>query len=168
MAYDAFIYFEGGKVAIEGETADAKMKEKKAIQIYSFSWGMSNPTTVSHGGGMSAAKVSLSGLNLMKRVDSASAALNTCCAGGHHIDKATLVLRKAGGDNALEYLKYTLEEVYVESIQISGSSGGDDYPTEAVSLAFGKVSMEYTKQKTDGTADGGAKTFSWDQRANTK
>jgi type VI secretion system secreted protein Hcp len=167
MAYDAYLYFEGGTPAVEGETADHTYAAKKAISIYSFSWGISNPTTVGHGGGMSAGKASISSLNIMKRVDTASAALCLLCASGGHLPKAYLVLRKAGGNTQLEYLKYTLEEVYVESVQFSGSSGGDDYPTESVSLAFGKITMEYSKQKPDGTGEP-AKTFNWDQRTNQK
>lgn len=166
MAYDAFLHFEGGSPEVKGETADDIMKAKNAIQIFSFSWGMSNPTTVGMGGGMSAGKVSLSSLSIMKRVDSASPALNTLCASGGHLPKGILTIRKAGGAKQLEYLTYTIESVYVESVQISGSSGGDDYPTESVSFAFGKVTQAYTKQKSDGTADGGAISFSWDQQAN--
>lgn len=168
MAYDAYLYFEpGGTPAVEGETADHTYAAKKAIQVYSFSWGISNPTTVGHGGGMSAGKASMSSLNIMKRVDTASAALCLLCASGGHQAKAYLVLRKAGGNTQLEYLKFTLEEVFVDSVQLSGSSGGDDYPTESVSLAFGKVTLEYSKQKPDGTGEP-AKTFNWDQRTNQK
>ena len=167
MAYDAYLYFEGGSPAVEGETADHAYAAKKAISIYSFSWGISNPTTVGHGGGMSAGKASMSSLNVMKRVDTATHSLALLCANGGHMPKAILVLRKAGGNTQLEYLKFTLEEVYVESLQMSGSGGGDDYPTESVSLAFGKVTMEYSKQKPDGTGEP-AKTFNWDQRTNQK
>jgi len=167
MAYDAFLYFEGGNPAVEGETADHAMAAKKAMQIYSFSWGISNPTTVGHGGGMSAGKASISSLNVMKRVDTASHALALMCVSGVHANKAYMILRKAGGNAPLEYLKFILEEVYVESLQVSGSSGGDDYPTESLSLAFGKITMAYSKQKQDGTGEP-AKTFNWDQRTNAK
>ena len=37
----------------------------------------------------------------------------------------------------------------VESIQWSGSSGGDDTPTESVSFAFAKVKVTYSKQEFD-------------------
>ena len=41
------------------------------------------------------------------------------------------------------FLIYEFETVMVESIQWSGSSGGDDTPTESVSLAFAKVTITY-------------------------
>lgn len=170
MAYDAFLYFDPGEaIKIEGETGDSKMKEKKAIQVYSFSWGLSNPTSGGHGSGMAAGKVSLSSLTIMKRVDTASAALQTMCATGAHTTKdAFLVIRKSGGtvkDSQLPYLVYTLDEVFVESYSISGSGGGDDYPTESVSFAIGKVTFEYKMQKSDGSLDA-AKNFSWNQVTN--
>ena len=44
------------------------------------------------------------------------------------------------------YLQYDFTDVMVESIQWSGSSGGDDTPTESVSFAFAKVKITYNKQ----------------------
>jgi type VI secretion system secreted protein Hcp len=168
MAFDAFIFFEDAKTPIEGETKDSTYSPKKASEIFSFSFGLSNPTQVGLGSGMSAGKASYSSLNIMKRMDAGSIALTNACATGGHIEKATMVVRKAGGEKPLEYIKYLLEGVFVESIQYSGSSGGDDYPTESVALAFGKITIEYTKQKDDGTADGGALTFSRNLLENTK
>ena len=43
------------------------------------------------------------------------------------------------------FLKYTFTDVMVESVQWSGSTGGDDTPTESVSLAFAKVAIEYSE-----------------------
>jgi type VI secretion system secreted protein Hcp len=42
----------------------------------------------------------------------------------------------------------------IESVQWSGSTGGDDTPTESVSIAFGKVSLGYAKQKKEGGVEG--------------
>lgn len=167
MAYDAFLTFDpGDAVKVEGETSDSVYGPKKAIAIYSFSWGLSNPSTGGHGGGMSAGKVSVGPLSIMKRVDTASAALASLCSTGGHQSKATLTVRKAGGKvGQVEYLVYTLGEIFVESYQISGSSGGDDYPTESVTLACGQISFDYKMQKTDGTLDA-AKHFGWDQTTN--
>ena len=41
-----------------------------------------------------------------------------------------MVLRKAGGAQNI-YMEYDFEEVFVESVQVSGSSGGDDSPAES-------------------------------------
>ena len=106
MAYDAFMWLEGGSPPANGETTDSKYKDKKAFEIYSFSFGASNPTTIgSASTGSGAGKVSISSFNIMKKSDSASPSLFTNCCNGEHFDKGHVVLRKAGG-TALEYLKY--------------------------------------------------------------
>lgn len=157
MAFDAFLKIKG----VDGE-ATAKGYEK-SIELYSFSWGASNPTTIGMGSGGGAGKVSLSSFNIMKRTDVASAPLFTKCCTGDHMPEVTVVLRKAGGSSPLEYLTYKFTEVYVDSIQWSGSSGGDDTPSESVSLTFAKVEITYKSQDEKG----GAKTTigaAWDLR----
>ncbi|BAH40914.1 MAG TPA: Hcp1 family type VI secretion system effector [Gemmatimonas aurantiaca] len=157
MAFDTFLKLAG----IDGEST-AKGFEKQ-MEIYSFSWGASNPTTIGSGStGISAGKVSVSSFNVMKKTETASAKVFAACATGKHIATAEVVLRKAGGDAGQNpFLKYKFTDVMVESIQWSGSSGGDDTPTESLSFAFGKVEIEYLKQEKDGklTVAGQA---SWD------
>ena len=158
MAFDTFLELTG----IEGE-ATAKGFEKK-IEIYSFSWGASNPTTVSSGAtGLSAGKVSISSFNIMKKTEKSSPKLFTACCAGKHIDKAIVTMRKAAGDAGQKaFLVYTFENVMVESIQWSGSTGGDDTPTESVSLAFAKVSISYQQQDSKGGSVGNPVDASWD------
>jgi type VI secretion system secreted protein Hcp len=166
MAYDAFMWVKGGTgPKAEGESTDDKFKADKAFEIYSFSWGASNPVTIgSATGGAGGGKVSISSFNVMKKSDSASPNLFLACCQGAHYDEAHVVLRKAGG-TALEYLKYDFTEVFVESIQWSGSSGGDDTPTESVSFAFAKVDISYTPQIGKGAA-GTMIPASWDVTKN--
>jgi type VI secretion system secreted protein Hcp len=159
VAYDAFLKVDG----IAGE-ATAK-KFEGAIDIYSFSLGASNPVTTV-GSGFGAGKVSLSSFNLMKKTEKASAPLFNACCSGQHIAKASVHLRKAGGEQT-EFLTYTFGDVMVESIQWSGSSGGDDTPTESVSLAFAKIEIKYMPQDAKGAASGGV-IGSWDLKAVTK
>lgn len=160
MAYDAFLKIEG----VDGEST--RDKHEGEIEILSFSWGVSNPTTIGTGSGAGAGRASLTSFNVMKKSDKASPKLFQHCAQGKHFPKATVVFRAAGGENSLEYLKYEFEEVFVESVQWSGSSGGDDRPTESLSLAFGKVEVTYTPQTAAG--DPGAPVVaSWDQRTRT-
>lgn len=149
MAFDTFMLPDG----VPGESTDDK--HAGWIEIYSFSWGASNPVTVGSGtGGMSGGKVSISSFNVMKKTDKASPTLFDYCCRGEHIKKVDVILRKSGG-TALEYLTYNFEEVMVESIQWSGSTGGDDAPTESLSLAFGKVTVTYVPQ--DKAGKGGTK-----------
>jgi type VI secretion system secreted protein Hcp len=173
MAFDTFMYFTGtgvgpnGSITMAGETTDTVYAAKKAFEIYSFSWGASNPVTIGSGTtGTGGGKVSISSFNIMKKSDSASPLLFTSCSSGVHFPLATVVMRKSGGTKAV-YLTYTFTEVYVESVQWSGSSGGDDTPTESVSFAFQSVNINYWPQTTTGGAASTPINGSWDVTTNT-
>jgi len=143
MAFDTFL--DLGK-DIPGESTATGFEGK--IEIYSFSWGASNPTTIGSGStGIAGGKVSISSFNVMKKTDKASALLFQRCCEGQHVDTVIVTMRKAGGTAGQQnFLIYTFTGVMVESIQWSGSSGGDDSPTESLSLAFSKVKIEYFQQ----------------------
>jgi len=146
---------------IEGEST-AKGNEKQ-IAIESFSWGASNPTTIGPAsGGIGTGRVSISSFNIMKRQDSSSPELFDHCCSGEHIDKAWLYVRKQGKEQGV-FHELEFEELVVESIQWSGSGGGDDVPTESVSLAFAKVTFGFAKQKPQGGMDA-MKRKIWDLR----
>jgi type VI secretion system secreted protein Hcp len=160
MAFDTFLKISGPD--LKGE-ATAKGFEGQ-IEIFSFSWGASNPTTIGSGPkGLSGGKVSISSFNVMKKTEASSAALFNACATGEHYDEALVTMRKAGGKAGQQtFLTYKFSDVMVESIQWSGSSGGDDTPTESLSLAFAKVEITYFEQdsKTGGVKKAGQ--ASWD------
>jgi len=163
MAFDTFIKLDGGSTAVDGESTRTGFE--KWIEIFSFSWGASNPTTVSAGAtGLSAGKVSISSFNVMKKSESSSPHLFAACCVGTHFPKMTAIMNKASGDKdkGLKFLTYTFTDVMVESVQWSGSSGGDDTPTESVSFAFAKVEIMYQQQSTE--KGGQAKNIgaSWD------
>ena len=95
MAFDTFLFLEG----IDGESTaviESPPLPNKAFEIFSWSFGASNPSTVGSGkGGLSAGKVSVSTFNVMKKTENASAQLflNSCT--GQHIEKGTIIMRKA-------------------------------------------------------------------------
>lgn len=145
MAFDTFLDIK----EVPGESTAAGMEKK--IEILSWSWGASSPITIgSAAGGASASKVSISSFNIMKHGDAASTKLFQACCKGDHFPSAIVSMRKATGTNQDIFLKYTFSEVFVESVQWSASSGGDDKPTESVSFAFGKVEIAYSTQGKDG------------------
>jgi type VI secretion system secreted protein Hcp len=165
MAFDAFIKFDKGSKIAGESSADGYAD---ASDILSFSWGATNPTTVGSGStGLTGGKVQLSSFNIMKKTDKASAALFQHCCDGKHIAQAVVELRKATGDGGGQktFLKYTFHKLMVESIQWSGSGGGDDTPTESVSLAFSKVEIEYSAQDTLKGTLGVVGQASWDVAA---
>ena len=147
---------------IQGESQDDKHKDE--IEVLSWSWGVSQSGTIVHGGGGGAGRASFQDFNFTHSVDKASPVLMTACATGEHIKDATITVRKAGGDEQ-EYLVIQMTEVLVTSVSTSGSEG--DTPMEAVALAFAKVDLEYTPQKSDGSLDAGVH-FTYDLRVNRK
>jgi len=159
MAFDTYIKID----TVDGEATQSN--HEKWIEIYSFSWGASNPTTVSSGAtGLSAGKVSVSSFNVMKKTETSSAPLFAACCAGQHYATATVEMSKATGTSGQQqvFLKYDFTDVMVESVQWSGSSGGDDTPTESVSFAFGKVAITYSKQDEATGAMSPAGNASWD------
>jgi type VI secretion system secreted protein Hcp len=167
MAFDTYLKITSPDVAGEATASD----HEGWIEIYSFSWGASNPTTIGSGTtGLAAGKVSISSFNIMKKTEASSCPLFAACCAGQHFKEAVVDMRKATGTDGQQqtFLKYTFSDVMVESIQWSGSSGGDDSPTESVSLAFAKVAIEYSKQDTEAGGMTPAGNASWDLTKVTK
>jgi type VI secretion system secreted protein Hcp len=165
MAFDTYLLIDGGSTVKGEATAGGLTPATGWTEIYSFSLGASNPTTVgTSSGGLSGGKVSVSSFNLMKKTDNCSPQLFSACCNGQHYKTSQVVCRKATGSSGKQqtFLKYDFTDVMVESIQWSGSSGGDDTPTESVSFAFGKIEIQYYTQDTaTGTMKAG-NVGSWD------
>ena len=157
MAVDMFIKIGD----IKGESADDKHSE--SIDVLAWSWGLMQNGTTHMGTGGGAGKVAVQDLSLTKYVDASSHALILACCKGTHYAKATLTVRKAG-DDPLEYIKITMEDLIITSVS-TGGSGGEDRLTENVALNFAKVKFEYDAQAKKG-AGTGAKTAAWDIAAN--
>jgi type VI secretion system secreted protein Hcp len=156
---DMFLKIDG----IEGESPDDKHKNE--IQLLSFSWGATQPGSAAHGGGGGVGKVQIHDFQFSKYFDKSSPKLFEACAVGKHTPTVTMVCRKAGGTQQ-EYLKVTLKEVIVSSIQESGS-GGDSLPTESVTLNFSHIEVEYKPQDEKGGL-GGVVKAGWDLKKNVK
>ncbi len=159
MAFDTHLKIDG----VDGESA-AKGMEKQ-IEVFSFSWGVTNSVNV-YGAGHGGGKSSFSSLSIMKKVDKASSVLMKLCATGAHKPTAVLTLRKASGEGGQQvaFVVITLTSAYVESVQLSGSSGGDDTPTESVSIVFEQIKFEYSTQDAKGVM---AKAASFDYNIKT-
>lgn len=161
MAVDMFLKIE--EPEIKGESLDDKHKDE--IDVLAWSWGLSNSGNAQMGGGAGAGKVNVQDLSITKYLDKSTTELfKSTCDGTHH-KTVTLTVRKAG-TTPVEYLKITMTEVLISSLS-TGGSGGQDRLTENISLNFAKVKVEYTPQKTDGSADA-TQTQGWDIAANVK
>ena len=101
------------------------------------------------------------------KVNKATPKLILACAGGDHIKKAVLTCRKAGTDQQ-EFLIYKFYDFLVASYQTGGSTGGDEIPSEQVSLNYSKMEIDYKEQKSDGTLGRSPIEAGWDLKLNKK
>src|SRR5215467_7426071 len=99
MAVDMFIKIGD----LKGESKDSKHKDE--IDVLAWSWGMSNSGSAHVGGGAGSGKVNVQDLSFTKYTDAASADLYLACCNGKHFDEALLTVRKAGGEEPVEYIK---------------------------------------------------------------
>ena len=137
-------------IKIDGFPGEATAKgHEDEIEVLSFSWGLSNSSSIVIGGGGGAGKASFKDFSFTNVVHKSSPKLMLACASGQHIDNAVLTIRKAG-ESPVDYLKLTFEEVFVSSFDQAGDEGGDR-PVENLTLAFFKVKFDYTPQKDDGS-----------------
>jgi len=145
---------------IAGESTDEHHKEE--LDVFSWSWGVTQTGTMAHGSGGGEGKSSFSDFNFTHHVDKASPVLLKACATGTHIKEATLTARKSGGETQQEFLKLTISDVLVSSYRNSGasvptrqiltdnvfiasadaiSSGGTDTVADAVSLRYASAKL---------------------------
>jgi type VI secretion system secreted protein Hcp len=150
VAVDVFLSLDP---KVEGESGDAKHKGE--IEVLSFSWGVSNMTSLGSGTGGGAGKATPQAVTISKKLDKSSPKLYQMVALGDHFKKAVITLRKAGGAQQ-EYCVVTLETVYPSGYQLSGSDG-QDLPLETVSLNYSKIMSDYKTQDKDGSLKGSVK-----------
>ncbi|WP_411751993.1 Hcp family type VI secretion system effector [Serratia sp. (in: enterobacteria)] len=157
MAIDMFLKVEGAN----GESKDSN--HKGWTDIISFSWGASQPGNMGVGGGGGAGKVCFNDLHVNALVDKSTPALLKHCASGKHLGKIELSICKAGGGQ-VEYVKITLEDVLVTSVQYTGSDGED---TVGVNYAFqaAKVKQQYWEQSDKG-GKGAESSAGWNIKEN--
>lgn len=160
MAVEIFLKLDG----IDGESE--KSGAEKYIEIFSFSNGASNPSSVAFGTGSGAGKVDISSLSLQKQLDVSSPLLFQSCCKGTHIAKGSLFVREATGDTTTKiYYQYDMTEVFVDSISWGGAAGGGK-PSESLSLSAKSLTISYWPQDAKG-AVGNKKSFGWDVAKNT-
>lgn len=155
MAMEAFLLID----SLKGESQAKDMTNY--MNLLSFSFGASNSSNFSSAsGGGAKAKGELSHFSVMKYSEQASATLLQNCLSGEHFKSAKVMLRKSTGKGGqAPYIEYDFEHVIVSSIQWSGSAGGDEVPTESLSLAFDKVTVTYHNQDVTGKTTKGAQAF---------
>ena len=151
-AGDMFLKVKGAKSGvINGESQD-QGKHKNEIEVLAWSWGMQGKPSL--GGGGASGKATMRELRITKRVDKSSTALMSALRTNEMINEATLTLRKVG-KTPLEYLVIKIENGRVMAIDIeAGDASSSPMLFERVSFSFNKISVQYTPQAPDGSAQG--------------
>jgi len=141
MAVDYFLKLSDG---IEGESSDSNHKTE--IQLMSWSWGASQVSSVAGTGGSGAGKADLSDFSIMTYFDKATPKFFKSIGLGTHIKTGTMSAIKSGADGK-PYLKVDFKELFVSSLQISGSS---EIPTVSLSFTYNEIKIDYSVQDENG------------------
>jgi type VI secretion system secreted protein Hcp len=135
-AFDCFLQIEG----VDGESQISP----GGIDLEAYSYDVKAPRDVATGqasGKRSA--VDMSDITCSTRLSKATPKLMQACATGTHFPTAKLTCRKAGSTGApVDFLVITMEDVMISSY-VSGG-GGQQLPTESISLNFTKVMFSYS------------------------
>jgi type VI secretion system secreted protein Hcp len=145
MAVNMILELDG----IEGESQDKDFEKK--IDIYSFSWGVSNASAGHTGSGSGAGLANVHDLTVSKYTDASTNKLILYAYNGKHVGDGKLHVFKAGGDDKVEYLTYEMTEVFITNFSQSDSSGGSAIASESVTLNFSTVDIKYKLQQSEGT-----------------
>lgn len=101
-----------------------------------------------------------------KFIDTSTPTLNEYCCAGKPIAQAKITIGRnaaEGSGQIMPFIVYTLSNVVLSSVSISGGTSGK--PVETLSMNFTKIKWELTAQKYDGSKEGTAAS-TWDLSAN--
>ncbi|PCE30003.1 Hcp family type VI secretion system effector [Burkholderia ubonensis] len=157
MAQDIFLRLTG----IAGESMDANHSNE--IEVLTWYWSVSQQSNMHMGSGGGAGKCTVDDLTFEHYIDRATPNLVQYCLTGKHIERAVLVMRKAG-DAPLEYLAITMEDVLITQVK-PVSNTNMRVPREEVRLSFARVRQEYVIQNFRG-GNAGAVSMGYDIKAN--
>lgn len=140
---------------IKGESRDQDHKDW--IEIESFTQDVLQPrsATASSQGGSTAARVEMSPIEIVKKIDLSTAALHQAAANGTTFAKARVEFFRADKDGkAINY--YLVELLNVLVHRVTTTVGTDGMPQEVVQLSFGSIKWTYQQQKPEGGVGGKA------------
>jgi type VI secretion system secreted protein Hcp len=162
MAFDGFIKIEG----IPGESTDSDHADW--IEITAFDHLLEQPAsaTASTSGGATAERVNHTPFNFTHLIDRASPKLYDAVNTGRHIKEIKFELCRAAGDKKVKYLEVTFEQAIISKVAPRGAASDEGFPSETVSISYGKIKWNYVLQKRDGGQGGGNVAAGWDLTAN--
>jgi type VI secretion system secreted protein Hcp len=155
---DCFLRVDGAP----GESADARHRGE--IELTGWTLGVASTAPLAAGAAGGAGRAEFQPLKVTQRVDRASPPLVGFVAAGQHVATATLTCRRPGRE-AADYLKIALSEVLVTGVRLT--EAGDAPLSAEVTLAYGRIVIEYRPQMPDGSL-GPPVVTGWDVRANRR
>ena len=148
MAVDYFLKLDG----IQGEAADSNHKNE--VRITSWSWGASQVSSVAGTGGSGAGKADLADFSVMTYFDKATPKFFKSIGAGSHIKTGTMSAVKSGGDGK-PYLKVDFKELFVSSLQISGTT---EIPMVSLSFTYNEIKIDYSTRTSRATSPAQARS----------
>lgn len=144
MAFNAFLKID----SIEGESTDES--HPAWIELFSFSWGATQPvsTARSDGGGATIGRPSPQPFSFMKATDKASPVLFLKMCEGTNIRKVSLACRQAGGGD--DFIKIDFLNVVISTYNEGGTTATDPRPLESISFVFSQVTIQVAPISSEG------------------
>jgi type VI secretion system secreted protein Hcp len=159
------IYLKFEDATLKGESTSDQGKDE--IEVIAFKHAVSKPLSSSQASNVNRVhgRTKHEDFIIEKWVDQTTPKLNQYCSQGVELKKATLTIyvQAAGKHNtseqkgdALKLFVYTLENVIISSVTVSG--GGEDTPTETLTLNYSCINWSHERS--------GSKTAGWDLAKN--
>jgi type VI secretion system secreted protein Hcp len=144
--------------AITGSTTTTGFKDW--IELDSFQWGVGRSVNAPSKGSdtREGSEPSVSEVVVTKRMDKASPKLWQDAVGGDFSTDVTISMTTTTKDKVETYLQYELKETGLSSYSASG--GGNDPPSESLSLNFAQVTWKYIGR--DSKIAGNPDVVGWD------
>jgi len=154
MAFNAYLVFSEGE--IKGESTSAIAKDKGAIEVTDYGFGVSMPVTTSRsdGGGATVGRANFDVFTCSKGIDLATTPLVKFCCLGKNIPKIVLHLFRQGEGVETGTVKYAMvvfQHCVITKVGITG--GGEELPKETLEFNYG-VCEYYYKQTSHETGAG--------------
>jgi len=158
--FDAFMKIDD----IKGESTSKEHKDW--IELLAFSTGLEQAAShsKSSAGGGTSARADFHDFTITKALDMGTPKIAEHCALGVHISEITIDLCRAAGKEKVTYMQYILTDVIISSVSTGAS--GEAFPSETLSLNFGKIEWKYIKQKRAGGSGAGTVAAAYDLREN--
>jgi len=164
MAFNAYLVFHD-ESGIKGESTSEVARDKNAIEVTDYGFGVSMPVTTSRsdGGGATVGRANFDVFTASKGIDIATCDLVKYCCLGKNIKKIVLHLFRQGEGVTTGVVKYAMvvfQHCVITKVGITG--GGEELPKESLEFNYGVC--EYLYQPTNhetGEKKGQPKRAGW-------